>query len=302
MNKKSLATITVTLNDYTALESMRKYYDMYKSEVKYHIIVDNGSEENFKKKLKTLFSDSILIFRDKNGGTTAAYNEGIKYAIEKRVDSIMLLAADIEIGGESIRELNHILFSKKENGIVAPVLMMAHSDIIEQYGTDIKANMMVERRFNGVKLSKANLSEVEEVDMLPGGACLGKREVYEKVGYQDEKLFMYGDETDYAMRTREAGFKLIVTSKAKAWHQHIQTENKLHSSGLSTYYINRNILLLNYKYNNFFLVIKTFLYLFLFRAPLYSITYIKNRESHKIKIYIQGLFDGLLKKVKNRTL
>jgi GT2 family glycosyltransferase len=299
-SNKKIATITVTLNDHSGLNKMIDYYNGFKDVISHHIIVDNNSDDSFKNKLKEAFPNSILIFRKDNSGTTAGYNDGIKYALEKEVDSIMLIAADIEISSKSIIVLNDTLFSQDNYGIIAPVLLMANSNTIEQFGTDIKSNMMVQRRFYGKNMDDFSKDIIEEVDMLPGGMCLAKSEVYKKVGFQDEDLFMYGDETDYAIRTKNAGYKLIVTSNSKSWHQHIDTENRLHSSGLSLYFINRNILILNYKYNNFFIVLKTFLYLLLFRAPIYSISFIKNGEFNKIKMYLKGLLHGLFKKIDNR--
>jgi GT2 family glycosyltransferase len=302
IENSSIATITVVFNDYASIQSMKKYYDTYKTEINLHILVDNGSEKLFIDEMKTIFKDSIFILRGINGGTTAAYNDGIRCALEKKVDSIMLLASDIEIDGNAIRELNNILFSNKKNGVIAPLLMSSFSENIEQYGTSIKNNMMVERRLHGLHISELQRPKVEGVDMVPGGACLIKREVYKEVGYQDESLFMYGDETDYALRVRNSGYRLLVTSKARAWHQHINTENKLHTSGLSIYYNNRNIMLLNYKYNGPLKTILTFLYLLLFRAPIYTYSFTKNGEKHKIKMYIQGLIHGLFKIINNKYL
>ena len=45
---------------------------------------------------------------------------------------------------------------------------------------------------------------------MSGGMNLGKREFYEKVGLQDEKLFMYSDEVDIGTRAKKLGFKMMI--------------------------------------------------------------------------------------------
>ena len=50
---------------------------------------------------------------------------------------------------------------------------------------------------------------------------MASREYYEKVGLQDEKLFMYFDEIDTAIRTKKNGYKIAVLSNVYVWHWHI---------------------------------------------------------------------------------
>lgn len=45
-----------------------------------------------------------------------------------------------------------------------------------------------------------NIPESQEIAYLGGGCNLAKREFYEKVGLQDENLFMYNDEMDMYFR------------------------------------------------------------------------------------------------------
>lgn len=294
-----IAVITVTNNDYHTLDQWVDYYNVYKSEICLHIIVDNGSNREYLELLKKRFPDSVFIERTINGGTTAAYNDGIRYALtQSDVDAISLVAQDIKFAKRSISELYKHLYSEKDIGIVGPVLFKADSDIIEAYGTQILENCMIKRLYSGYYVD-STLPESCEVDMVPGGANLAKREIYEKVGYQDESLFMYGDETDYDIRIKRAGYRLVVTSKAHAWHQHINVMTKKYGSNVAFYYNNRNILLLNYKYTSPLMAIKTFIYLFICRGPAYILGFFGEREYKKTLIYYAGLVAGVLKYKKN---
>lgn len=294
-----IAVITVTNNDYHTLDQWGDYYNVYKSEICLHIIVDNGSSRDYVGLLKGRFPDSVFIERSTNGGTTAAYNDGIRYAlIQSDVDAISLVAQDIKFAKGAMSKLYSQLYSSEDIGIVGPILFKADSDVIEAYGTQILENCMINRLYSGHN-HDSKLPEICDVDMVPGGANIAKREVYERVGYQDESLFMYGDETDYDIRVRRAGYRLIVTSKAQAWHQHINISTKKYGSNVAFYYNNRNIILLNYKYTTSIVAIKTFIYFFVCRGPAYIYGFISEREYKKVLIYYAGLVAGVFKYKRN---
>ena len=64
----NIAAITITYNDGYKFKEWVEHYQEYKSELYLHIIVDNGSEDEYMAQLKSTFTDSIIIERGKNGG------------------------------------------------------------------------------------------------------------------------------------------------------------------------------------------------------------------------------------------
>lgn len=93
-----IAAITITYNDDYKFREWCIYYNEYKSEIDLHIIVDNGSEQQYLKQVKSFFTDSIIIERKTNGGCTGAYNNGLKMALEREdIDAILLIGNDIRL-------------------------------------------------------------------------------------------------------------------------------------------------------------------------------------------------------------
>lgn len=76
-----VAGIVITYNDGFKLKEWHKHYQVYKDELYKMIIVDNGSEQAYLDKVKELFKEAIIIERTSNGGTTAAYNDGIRLGL-----------------------------------------------------------------------------------------------------------------------------------------------------------------------------------------------------------------------------
>lgn len=61
----NIAAITITYNDGYKFKEWVEHYQEYKSELYLHIIVDNGSEDEYMAQLKSTFTDSIIIERGK---------------------------------------------------------------------------------------------------------------------------------------------------------------------------------------------------------------------------------------------
>jgi hypothetical protein len=215
-----IASVTVAYNDYHKFQMWKKYYEDYRDEIFLHIIVDNGSDEEYSELVKNYYSNSVIIRREKNGGVTAAYNTGIEYAINNsNVDAVLLIDSDIRMPKGSVTELYNYLYSDDCLGFVAPILMKKDATIIENFGCEISKNLKYVHLYKGTKIEAVNI-EAHFVEGVPGGINMAKTELYQKVGLEDEKLFMYADEIDMALRAKKAGYKLGATKKSVAWHQH----------------------------------------------------------------------------------
>ena len=59
-----------------------------------------------------------------------------------------------------------------------------------------------------------------EVDWLMGSAMMLNRRAMERVGFMDERFFMYFEDVDWCMRFWEAGFKVFYLPSAVFYHYH----------------------------------------------------------------------------------
>ena len=80
------------------------------------------------------------------------------------------------------------------------------------------------------------------------GACMMvKRSVFKKIGYFDEKYFLYLEDMDFCVRAKNAGFKIIFEPKAVVWHKNASSSGGS-GSPLQDYFITRNRLLFAFKF------------------------------------------------------
>jgi len=293
-----IAAITISLNDGYKLSEWFNHYLEYKNDIYLHIIVDNGSQPEYFEEVKRLFIDSVIIRRETNGGSTSAYNDGIEYAIKKtETDAIMLIANDVKIEKGGVVKLYDFL-SSNNYGMVSPVILSKDSLIIEDLGSEITYFMYMKPFGIGMHLdSITNYSQ--DADASLGGMNLASRSFYEKVGLQDEDLFMYSDEVDMAIRARKAGLKMGVIKEVKAWHQHININGRKERPPFSAFLIGRNKIYLGYKHFSLGRALLIFIFqVFLFFKGL--IAGIKSMSKIQYQFYfLFGSFCGILRIKKN---
>ena len=237
-----IAGITITLNDDYKFKEWCKWYTEYKDELYVHIIVDNGSKPEYKKKMKEFFKDSIIIERDTNGACTIAYNDGIRMALSiPEVDGILLVGNDLRIKKGSLTNLYNFLYSDEKLALVSPICLRKDSTIVEDYGAKITKFLTMDAKSSGAGLDINDIKEETRYsETVLGGGCLAKPVFYREVGLQDEKLFMYSDEVDTGLRAKKAGYTLGYTKNAIAWHQHINPARGGFRSPMAPYLICRN--------------------------------------------------------------
>jgi hypothetical protein len=297
-----VAVITMTMNDDERLEQWVDFYRCYGKCVSLHIIVDNASSSQFRKSLINNFPDSHIIFRDTNGGCTSAYNDGIKYALARNdIDFIMLLANDILVGEDGIRNMVRTLEEKQEISAVCPVLINNDTGKVEDFGCGISYALRMIPKSVGLDYKDVK-GKVQLCDAITGGANLARREFYQKVGLQDELLFMYSDEVDMGIRASRRGLRLASVGDAIAHHRHIFKNKKSNRRDPQTKYLmGRNKVYLAIKHYGLVRGVQTWFYYVIgsFCRIILNIISCKNPRLRDYSWVVIGSCMGLVGNMKN---
>lgn len=297
-----IAAVSIGFNEEFRLTKWKEYYNEYKDELYKHIIIDNASNANFVMLLKESFPESLLIERNINGGCTGAYNDGIRAALsDPEVDAILLIGNDIKMPSSNLTTLYNYLYSDDELGMVSPVVLQKDSNLVESYGATY--TIFNDMRLNDRGQSIEQIMEDERyVDLVPGGMNIAKRSFYERVGLQDENLFMYCDESDMHCRAKKAGIKIGATKKSVTWHQHVNPGFRMNRSTNAAFFTGRNLMYLAKKHENRSKLIVLFFYYYC-RTFLSIIKNIKSKDAIVFKLHmLKGLWNGLTKKNNNNFI
>lgn len=226
MLKKKVTVITLNYNqtDYTyncvksILESNYSNFEL--------ILVDNGSSpKNFKLlKNKLPKDDRLLIARlEDNIGYVGGVNYGLKKANETDCDYFLIMNNDTLIDTEAIKEL--VITSEKHQGkaiISGKVYNYDDKDTLQFIGNAKSVKGLFDYPAFVKNRREKDIGQYDqemEMGMLDDIFWIIPKNIIDKIGLYSEYFFLYGEQTDFALRAVKEGFKLIYTPKAKLWHK-----------------------------------------------------------------------------------
>lgn len=218
MNRK-LFSIVIPI--YNALEylkrtvsSIRKYSSDYEL-----ILVDNGSNKETKKYLKSL-KNVKLITLDKNYGFSRAVNLGILNSCGKY---ICVLNSDVIFLTEWENVIKDIFNKNRKIMAVGPLTNRTYG--VQKIVFKEKMNMKKYRIFaNLINLKYKN--DFFKVHRLVGFCMFFREEIFRKIGLFDER-FETGcyEDFDISLRIRQAGYGLAVAKGLFVYHNHHSSFN-----------------------------------------------------------------------------
>ena len=185
-------------------------------------VIDNASEDKTLKILDDLNDNRVNQIRNhSNIGVAAANNIGIKKALEDKCSHILILNNDIEFSNSLFKDL--LVSIKKENCSMMTPKIMYHSDkdIIWYAGGGFKKSNGYLPYHTGFNENiKNNNYQSLYVDYASTCCLLIKKDVFETIGYMDEKYFVYFDDTDFLFRVKKEGVhKIYYDSQITLFHK-----------------------------------------------------------------------------------
>lgn len=217
-------------------------------------LVDNSPTSDLQD-LQEIDSRIEYIFNPSNPGFGAAHNIAIKNAIESNSVYHLVLNPDVYYDKGVIESIVEYMKDKPEIGNIMPKVLYPNGQI--QYLCKLLPtpydwigrrfnpfSKMVESRNNLFELRFTNYEEIMEVPYLSGCFMFLNTEALKKVGYFDEGIFMYGEETDLCRRINEGGYKTIFYPHATIFHHFEKGSHKswrLTKIGINSaiYYFNK---------------------------------------------------------------
>lgn len=190
------------------------------------IVVDDGSDTDCASFLRT-FAESYphvtLVRSDQPLGYSRAANRGLRLA---GAELVVLLNSDTVVPPRWLERLQECAFSDELIGIVGPLSNAAsYQSVPERFSADGDwATNPLPDGWGVDQLAEAVAAvSVRAFPRVPfvNGFCLAiKRSVIETIGSLDEQTFPfgYGEENDYCLRARDAGFQLAIADHAYVYH------------------------------------------------------------------------------------
>lgn len=229
------------------------------------VIIDNSSKEEARIDDVRYKNFELTIIKNKiNNGFSGGQNQGIKFALSKGADFVVVLNADVILDKDVLVELLKTFESSDLCGLVSPKIYFAkghefHKDrykkeeqgkVIWYAGGEMDWNNVIGKHRGVDEVDKGQFDKLSGTDFVSGCCMIVKKEVFEKIGYFDERYFLYYEDNDFSQRAKINGFKLYYEPKAFLWHLNAGSTGGS-GSILQDYFITRNRLLFGSKFSSF---------------------------------------------------
>ena len=273
------------------------------------IVVDNASEEadfnNLQQATKGIFAKMPFVIRsDKNLGFSAGHNEGIKRAINPLVSGDPGLASGeanwvVLINNDTLVESSFIGALKAKLGGLEGIvgIPLAEDGRTAYYGLIEWLKPTLSHGYN--PLYSEYLRRNRSYYSI-GAAMAIHRNVFDKIGFLDEKYFLYFEDADFSLRAGRASVPINFIDEPKVQHKEVSKTNKKLGNPLLLRYHYRNALYFNRKSGPWYIKILVWPWSFwIIKKQLFKIMFMYQQE--KSLAILSGVFDfyrGRMGKIK----
>ena len=184
------------------------------------LVVDNGSSDGTPAKVRQAFPGVELIENGANLGFPGGNNVGIRRALAAGAEYIVLLNNDTEVDGRFAVELVQAAQRNPAAGMISSLVYVYGSEnVIWFAGGSVSTWTGRSRHAGYLDVDRGQYAGDRTIDRPCACALLVTRRFLEVVGLMREDLFLYGEEIDWALRSRKHGFRCILAPRSKVWHK-----------------------------------------------------------------------------------
>lgn len=178
----------------------------------------------------------MLLDTGKNEGFCVNNNVGIADALSRGVDYIYLQNGDLKLDAKAVEAAVALAESDETIGAVQSLVCFWHdAEKVNVTGGMMHAAGYGYARDNGKRLSEVSIKDGEEIAYASGAAVLRPAHIYRELGLLEEGFFMYHDDLEYGLRTKITGYKNVLSTQSKAFHDYQFSRNPKKFIWMETY-------------------------------------------------------------------
>ena len=225
--KISIVIVNYNVKEYLAhaLSSLQKALEGFSHEI---IVVDNNSVDGSVSLLRSKFPQVIIIENKENLGFGRANNQALQLV---NGEFVVLINPDTLVQEDTFRKLLEFFNQHPQAGaatckIINPdgtfAIDCRHS--IPTPSIALWKVLGLSRLFPHSKIfGQYNLTylaenQTSQVPAISGSFMMVRREVFERVGYFDERFFMYCEDIDLCQRINEEGYQIFYVPSTQIVH------------------------------------------------------------------------------------
>lgn len=192
------------------------------------VVVDNASQDGSGAAIRRDHPKALLIENARNLGYAKAVNQGFAYSLGEGADYVWVLNNDVAVAADTLTRLVRACETDDWIGVAAPVIYSYQDpDKVDHsgYRIDLWTGRLTKLKIGRDIFIREN-DEFCDVDSALGCSNLIRSSCLKKIGPLRPVYEVYFEETDFNVRARKAGFRVVLVKGARVRHKNAATMNK----------------------------------------------------------------------------
>jgi len=197
-------------------------------------VVDNASPDDSADVVAAEFPEVRLIRSAVNGGYPAGNNQGLRaygFPDVPQTRYAMLLNPDTLVPAGALAHMVAFADANPDVGVVGPKLLLMDGTLdkacrrsfptpeISFYRLAGLSKLFPHsKRFGRYNMTYLGIDEQADVDSVVGACMLVRAGAIQKAGLLDEQFFMYGEDLDWCLRIKQAGYRAVYYPSVTVHH------------------------------------------------------------------------------------
>ncbi|HUZ76017.1 MAG TPA: glycosyltransferase family 2 protein [Chloroflexota bacterium] len=178
------------------------------------VLVDDGSTDESLALARAVLPSIRLAGWPRNRGITAAFNECVRQC---RGEAVALLNNDVEVAPGWLQALWEGLQANPGVGACASKMLFMDRRTINSAGDSFRGNGTPANR-GAHEPDGGQYDQPEYVFGACAGAALYRRQLFDEIGWFDERFVGYCEDVDWSFRMQLAGWRCLYVPTAVAYH------------------------------------------------------------------------------------